>query len=35
MRKLIMAALAGFLWKKFQAKTMKRPVAGRQGNWRN
>lgn len=35
MRKIIMAALAGFLWKKFQGKVMKRPVASsRRGNWR-
>jgi len=30
MRKIIMAALAGFLWKQFQTKVMKRPVASRQ-----
>lgn len=33
MRKVIMAALAGFLWKQFQAKVMKRPVASRR-TWR-
>jgi len=35
MRKVIMAALAGFLWKQFQAKVLKRPVAARRSsNWR-
>jgi hypothetical protein len=34
MRKIIMAALAGFLWKQFQTKVMKRPVPARRGTWR-
>lgn len=33
MRKIIMAAVAGFLWKQFQAKVLKRPVATRRRTW--
>jgi hypothetical protein len=29
MRKLIMMALAGFIWKKIQARVLKRAVPGR------
>lgn len=33
MRKMIMMALAGLLWKQFQTKVMKRPVAQKK-TWR-
>jgi hypothetical protein len=34
MRKIIMAALAGFLWKQFQTKVLKQPVSSRRRTWR-
>lgn len=33
MRKMIMMAVAGLLWKQFQTKVMKRPVAQKK-TWR-